>query len=339
MKVRTMPVKFAVALQVLVWAALCTSSDDALAISPLLRIEMRSAVQVQSSSIALGDLAFVSSPHLPLLQRAMALPLGRPPLTSESVVIDSVRLESWVHRRLGLRAEDIEWAGSSSSVLTIASQSVPADQVAGVARAALQKHLSQIASQKGFSSARVDLQPVVDFNDIVLPAGKPEIIVRSLETSRPSKRMSVWVDMLADGAFVRALPVRFEVSVFAKAPVASTFMAAGAAMAGEAIQWQEVELMELQFPTAPRLGLEPLRLRRAASAGEVITEKHVQTVHAVNRGELVRLVSQSGLVSLESKVQSLQDGRVGDLIRARPVNASGAVIARVVAPGQLELQQ
>jgi flagella basal body P-ring formation protein FlgA len=42
-------------------------------------------------------------------------------------------------------------------------------------------------------------------------------------------------------------------------------------------------------------------------------------------------------VRLESRVEVLQDGRVGDRIRVRTPGAMGTVFATVVAPHQLEL--
>lgn len=58
---------------------------------------------------------------------------------------------------------------------------------------------------------------------------------------------------------------------------------------------------------------------------------------AVSRGDWAALHTAAGAVSLESRVEVLQDGRVGDKVRVRTRGATALVLARVVAPGQLEL--
>nr|WP_283254380.1 flagella basal body P-ring formation protein FlgA [Ramlibacter paludis] len=57
----------------------------------------------------------------------------------------------------------------------------------------------------------------------------------------------------------------------------------------------------------------------------------------VQRGQWASLRSGSGAVSLEARVEVLQDGRLGDSIRVRQPGAAAGVIARVTGPGQLEL--
>jgi len=58
---------------------------------------------------------------------------------------------------------------------------------------------------------------------------------------------------------------------------------------------------------------------------------------AVVRGEWATLRSVEGAISLESKVEVLQDGRPGQRIRVRSRGASAPVFARVLGRGQLEL--
>ena len=58
---------------------------------------------------------------------------------------------------------------------------------------------------------------------------------------------------------------------------------------------------------------------------------------AVARGERALLRSVFGSVLLESRVDVLQDGRVGDMVRVRQPGGAGMVLARVVGAGRLEL--
>jgi flagellar basal body P-ring formation protein FlgA len=304
-----------------------------------LRVELRANVEVQSASLTLGDIAFVSSADLALLRRALSVPLGRAPKPGTTTVLDSVRLGYWIRSRLGLRPDQIVWDGADSSVLSATAKTMPGAMVVAAAQAALERHLSLVSAERGLQSVRIELQPIGEPGAILVPAGGGDVVVRPLRHVRPSNRMLVWVDVLSNGVPIKAIPVRFDVGVFARVPVAAEAMAAGASLSGRDLQWREVDVAGLANPSVWSVTDEKLRLRHAVASGELITDKHVAALPAVSRGEMVRLVSQSGLVSLESKVEVLQDGRVGDLVRARPVNATGAVMARVVAPGHLEFQQ
>ena len=76
----------------------------------------------------------------------------------------------------------------------------------------------------------------------------------------------------------------------------------------------------------------------ALQAGEVVSADRLQAKPAVVRGEWASLVTRQGPLSLESRVEVLQDGQPGQIVRARPANATGVLSARVVGRGQLELQ-
>jgi flagellar basal body P-ring formation protein FlgA len=326
-------------LPLLLSGALIPTAAVAQTASTVLRVELQSSVEAQSANLTLGDIAFVSSVDLGLLRRALLVPLGRAPRPGTTTVLDSVRLGYWIRSRLGLRPDQIVWDGADSVVLSTTSQTMPGTKVVAAAQAALASHLSLAIAERGLQPVRMELQPIGEPGEILVPAGGADVIVRPLKHLRPSSRMVVWVDVLTNGVPVKAIPVRFEVGVFARAPVAADAMAAGAVLSSEDLQWHEVDVAALSAPAVAGATAEKLRLRHAVAAGELITEKHVTALPAVSRGDMVRLVSQSGLVRLESKVEVLQDGRVGELVRARPVNASGAVMARVVAPGHLEFQQ
>jgi flagella basal body P-ring formation protein FlgA len=74
-----------------------------------------------------------------------------------------------------------------------------------------------------------------------------------------------------------------------------------------------------------------------AALNERTASKAASAKPIVMRGEWAALRSGAGAVSLEARVEVLQDGRMGDIVRVRQPGAAGGVIARVTGPGQLEL--
>ena len=59
----------------------------------------------------------------------------------------------------------------------------------------------------------------------------------------------------------------------------------------------------------------------------------------VTRGNVATLRASSGGIRVESRVEVMQDGAVGQDVRVRLPGAADAVLARVVAPGQVEVLQ
>lgn len=134
--------------------------------------------------------------------------------------------------------------------------------------------------------------------DLDVPKGSLRLDARPPASTLPRARMHVWVDVFVDGGLVRSVPVLLDVPGLGS---------------GE----------------SPARELAPLRAaesRRAALAPV-----------AVSRGDWASLHTAAGAVTLESRVEVLQDGRVGDKVRVRTRGATGLVLARVLAPGQLEL--
>ena len=61
-----------------------------------------------------------------------------------------------------------------------------------------------------------------------------------------------------------------------------------------------------------------------------------QSMHLVARGDWASLRLRSGGIEVQARVQVLQDGAAGDVVRVRASRASEAVDARVISAGYVE---
>lgn len=144
-----------------------------------------------------------------------------------------------------------------------------------------------------------DIQPRQLPRDLEAPAGDVRLQARPLLHAALRSRMLVWVDVWSAGAFLRTVAVSLEAGG----------IATETGTHGDAAP--------LQQPSPGH-----------AAPGAAL---------AVTRGAWATLRSTSGVVTLESQVEVLQDGRAGQRVRVRQAGASGVVFARVVGPAQLEL--
>ncbi len=198
-------------------------------------------------------------------------------------------------------------------------------------------------------SVRAEVEAVSSAPDLLLPPGAPTLRVRPLAGhAQPTRRMLVWVDAWVDDRFVRSTAVTFEVGAWAPVAVAETGIERGARVdpivLHGAMATREVDLTTLRQGTPVRaanggeLPGDSQRLRRPLRTGEVLTRAHLEATPAVVRGNVAHLLARSGDVSVESRVEVLQDGREGQLVRVKVPGASGEVLARVTGPGQVEVQ-
>lgn len=136
--------------------------------------------------------------------------------------------------------------------------------------------------------------------DVEVPDGKVQLLPRPTDSGAALRnRALVWVDAWVNDRFIRSFPVTVEISGF-----------------------------------SGHLGAVPV----ATGASAAHREAHAADATAVARGEWAALRITSGAVSLESRVEVLQDGRVGQRVRVRAASGAGGILfAKVVGRGQLEL--
>ncbi|MGJ7502489.1 flagellar basal body P-ring formation chaperone FlgA [Variovorax sp. ZT5P49] len=320
---------------------------------PLVSIELRPQVTVDQSNVRLGDVAFLTARDLPTLRRLMALPLGPAPKPGSSALLDRETIVRWVEARSGLQTVDsalrvqqpaIRWSGAGETEIESAAQQLSGETVVNAARSALLNWLSQ-------RSVRAEVEPVSTARDIFLPPGTPTLRVRPLAgQAQPTRRMLVWVDAWVGDRFVRTTAVTFEVGAWAPLAVATTGVERGVnvdpVVLRGTMEAREVDLTTLRqgTPVAANarngsgLADGSQRLRRPLRPGEVLTSAHLEAMPAVTRGNTAHLLARSGDVSVESRVEVLQDGREGQLVRVKVPGSSGEVLARVTGPGQVEVQ-
>lgn len=105
----------------------------------------------------------------------------------------------------------------------------------------------------------------------------------------------------------------------------------------------------LQKWAAKQLGLKPLNIQLQGPISTQIStapttpdiqapQSPQQERKAVTQGEHATLTLQQGSVRIESRVEVLQDGHIGQKILVKPITAQDSVLARVVAVGQLEVE-
>ncbi len=76
---------------------------------------------------------------------------------------------------------------------------------------------------------------------------------------------------------------------------------------------------------------------RAFPAGQPVTPAQLKIPPAIRRGDKVVISARSAVVNVRMAGEALGDGNIGEQIRVRNTRSQRTVFARVVAPGQVEV--
>jgi len=301
----------------------------------LARISLPDRVQVGRSDVRLGDVASLGSQDPVLLRRLMDLPLGRAPRAGQSFVLEREVLARWIRSHAGLQGNQIAWQGAAFTDISLRSRDIPGDDILARADRALRRQLGEQLP----AGTRIELQPVTVPPDLAVADESVELTPRPLGAAALAPRMTVWVDIGTAGRVQRSVAVVFEVAVYGPVVVAARDIPVGASLLPG-----DVEVREKNMAVAAASSKGPARnfsdgqrMRRPIHAGEALTAAHTEAIPDVVRGSWAVLEARQAGLNVQSRAEVLQDGRTGQMVQVKPVNAASSVLARVAGPGRVEM--
>jgi len=160
-----------------------------------------------------------------------------------------------------------------------------------------------------------------------VPEGEVDLVPRLPRGPVPSPA-TVWVDVRVDG--VRKGRGWVRVEILRARPVV---VLARDVRRGEVLSADDVEVKPASPGGRPGLA-DPRavlgkRLRRTLRAGAVLTERDVETVPVVERGDLVRLVARVGAITATTLGRAVEAAGIGERVRVENLS-SGRTVAGVV---------
>lgn len=301
-------------------------------------VRLHASASVARDAVALGDVAEIEGADRERVDRLRDMPLGRVGRGATPVALRRGDIARWACMKRGMCGQDVTWAGARRVEVRGAAPVADRAALVAVARQALDSVLAPLGA-----NLSIDATGVRD--GVEVPAGDVVFSARSLPAgTAPSRLMTVWVDASVDGHIVRAVPVQFKVAATVPAWVAKEEIPAGARVSAAAFVPGEADLA-VSPAEQPRRRAETftdpgdvLLVRHALRPGQPLTAANSGPVPLVARGETALLRMKSSLIELESRVDVLQDGYLGQTVRVRAGNAGGILMARVAGAGLLETQ-
>ena len=327
--------------------------------SPI-HIELRAHVEVASTQVTLGDVARITGSTTLREQRLRALFIGRAPRAGEAIQLGREKLTQWIRSRGGVEANELSWSGASVTNIRSATEQLSGDQVAQCAQDSVTDAVHRMGLRGEYRLLRTPPNFVIPRGNLELQA-RPQTDLSSLQvatstkgpTHTPHKRQSIWVDVWVNDQFIRTIPVAFEVSLYAPAYVATRPLAVGDTLQPAQLRVEEVDLTQhRELPMLAPLSTEAAGasqthtggppgdtiVSKPVGPGAVINYSNTKVNLLVSQGGFAVLHSSQGPIQLESRVEVLQDGAMGQAVRVRIPNAASSILAYVTGRNQVEVR-
>jgi flagella basal body P-ring formation protein FlgA len=162
-------------------------------------------------------------------------------------------------------------------------------------------------------------------------------LTASLEGTRPIGRVAVRIQ--CEGSSPWTIFVPAQVRLFREVVAVARPLKRAQLMTME-----DVKLVERDVSSANQGYLTSLdqavdkKLTRPLMVDQVISPAHVEQAEVIRKGDQVVISARSGKINVRMPGEALSDGYPGEQIRIRNLNSKRVIKARVIGPGQVEVE-
>jgi len=168
--------------------------------------------------------------------------------------------------------------------------------------------------------------------------GEASIRPRLLGTAPRLGTNTVALDAVVNDKIVATSSVALVVKAVANVLVASSTIRQGEVLSEANTTWQPHDITKLQNVIEAPNNVIGRIARRSIAAGSAITTADVADPPVVLSGETVTLTVICGAVTIRTTAEAKQDGKVGDVIRVKPLPSDQDVRAKVTGSGAVEMR-
>jgi flagella basal body P-ring formation protein FlgA len=293
------------------------------------RIYLKDSAEVTGVEFKLGDISRIETSDEHLRHELSNAVIGRPPLVGYRGKFGRAAVQSRVVHLFPQLGSKVYWHGSDAVEVRALGFRLSKKQYIHEAKNYLRQKLEDKYDQ---------IQIEVDglYKDINLPKGKLLINYQIKNRQSVRKRMQVWADIFIDNQKVMSHPVWFKVRAYGQAWVSKYDQSAGAAIRGNMFTRQYVDIAKIGRNVISEL---PeccyMRLRKKMYIGDVLVQENAEEIPAIARGSKVHVIATTESVQIATKVTSLQDGDIGDIVKLQKGRDGLVYNAKVIGRNML----
>jgi flagella basal body P-ring formation protein FlgA len=312
---RFLPLVLVLCAAVALWhAPLPARADESPSLSSL---TLRERIMVDDDVVRLGD----------LFQETLSdgdVAVAQAPRPGQTLTLDARFLQQVA------RAYRLDWKPASKFqkiAIGRMSQRVTATMVRTAIADAVQARIGSSA----------DLDVAVDGGDLELNLPTDvdnSVTVSAINFDPVSDRFAAILVAPAAGPPIIQRTVFGTVFEMAQVPVPKRLISAGAIIGADDLEWQPVRLTRLSGNSlTDSEQLVGRMAKRPLKAGQILRQSDVAVAPVIHKNDLVRLVVQTGQMTLTVQGKAMQDAALGQTVRVVNVNSNRQLSGTVVDAG------
>jgi len=289
-------------------------------------VRLRPQAAVKGAAPILADIADLSGDDKALLDQLAHMPLGS---------ISDARLLSRADVLALIKVAipdlvDVQIIGAEFTRVSIATRAPEATEIAAILKAYL-------ASVTPWKEEEIEIRSIDNLKAIALPEGEIQLRVVSHGAPLNFRSALVSVEVSLNGKSLRTFWVKADVRVRAQVVQAARPVSYRSVLKADDLR---EALCDIEDPHSAyiRTAAEAVGMiaKRALGQGELLNLNCVDGASLVRSGETVRLLVQSGSISMTVLARALQNGKLGDPVKVKNIDSDRVVTA--VVTGRCEVR-
>jgi len=300
-----------------------------------LTIELKDFAQAQARQVRLSEIAVLKADDASSLGRMVVATLAHvnQPLRIEAAQL----LKIMVRQQPALRGK-IQLIGATAVSVILPGEILPGAAVVDAAKTLLHKELARHTAQYVLRDLRV-LRA-----DVQVPKGALSLrayLNAPFGTWTPAAQITVSVAVFVNDKRVDTIPVAASIDM--QLPV---YRLTRAVVSGEVLKQTDYELAQQPLADArqtaslvpPEAVIAGLRARRNLAAQAVLHRHDIEAVPPVTRHQTLAAELKTGGIVIEKNVVAQSDGYLGQKIKVADAQSVSVYVAKVIAPGRVEVE-
>jgi flagella basal body P-ring formation protein FlgA len=267
--------------------------------------KLQSAAQVDGSGIFLEEIVALNSPTaLPRTRLAASPEFGKTISFSRAKVIEMAK-------EMNIELSATNCSGAAQVVVSRRNRSLDSGELIRLLTASLKKDYVQERGELELSLSRTWLSALVPDEPLTLK-------ITDLPASGISPNFTVRFELWAGKTHFGDFQMPVQCHVWREIPIAHTTATRGELLADADLTLERRDiLMQRDAFLGDPLADPSLELVETIRAGMPVLNRSVKVRPLIRRGKLVDAVFQDGALSISLKVQALEDGTLGQVVRVR----------------------
>jgi flagellar basal body P-ring formation protein FlgA len=293
------------------------------------QVTFRPSATVEGVSVSLADVADFD------VQSDLAQALGSQiispsPPPGQEILIQTGNLRQYLSGALSIPAS-VEWSGSETIRIHRKGTTVGPEKIQSIIADFFQKR------RRDLPEAEIHFTPASLPLPFILPSGN---LTWEVIPSNPGILSSTSISLIftVDGHVRKNIAIAGHIEALAPVAVAASSIQRGSIMTLENIHVLPRNIAEISSPCLDPRDIIGKKTNRNIKEGSVIERTWTDTPPMVARGQIVKILLNTGELHLATTGIANMNGTKDQVIRVQNVNSKKLIYCRVTAPGIVEVQ-